>query len=176
MNVVAEFLGLVLSGQPIDEYQPEHAARKASFHRLGKRVMQQLAHELKLMDVDISSCLGGIAVGGEVCMWGMLPDGSALNIEFPTWWLVNERPSFVFRHAKDLKYKQTTGNNWVLYRSLANVRATATSILNVLAGNNQVSTEIACFNFNVTQLPRVFLPAEPEEQALVGNQLSLLEG
>jgi hypothetical protein len=62
--------GSGLTGENINGYSTEGAARKAAFHKDGKKFLKQLATELALTpgSYDIRSNLGGIAVSGEVTL------------------------------------------------------------------------------------------------------------
>jgi hypothetical protein len=71
MDFLASNDCIELEAIDLQEY-PLEPATKERFHKLGRRVLKQLAERLGLQagSYDIRSCLGGPAVGGEVTLHG----------------------------------------------------------------------------------------------------------
>ena len=81
---------------------------KAEFHAKGRAFLRALAKDLELRDYRVHSNYAGIAVSGEVCLYGMWSDGNGLML-----WL--EQSSIgsevaVYRSIKNMK-DSTGGRN-----------------------------------------------------------------
>ncbi len=119
----------VVSGQTADD----GAERKQEFHRLGKRLMSELAKALGSRSKPTSN-LGGPAVGGEVLLTPLAFPG--LEIVFPsTWWGSDASPHFYYRRVDRLAAGTVTGpNHWCDYARLKDVPAVAKMLVKILKG------------------------------------------
>ena len=81
---------------------------KAEFHAKGRAFLRALAKDMGFVEYKVFSNYAGIAVSGEVCLYGMWPEGKGLML-----WL--ERPcigsdAVLYRSIRDMD-DQTGGRN-----------------------------------------------------------------
>lgn len=120
-NPASEFLKLVRSGA-ISDYDDRGAKRKNRFHELGREILEQLAHELGLLEHEFSvrSNRGGIAVCGEV----------TLHAEWVYVQLSQTMPGLevMYRSCKNRQDYQGGRNQWLRYAELEDLPAVAAKI------------------------------------------------
>ena len=83
-----------------------NAQNKKEFHRVGKKVLRQIADALGLSknNYEIRSCLGGIAVGGEVILHS---DSLYISIQEGSF------DDIMYRHVKSRKDYSGDVNCWM---------------------------------------------------------------
>jgi hypothetical protein len=103
----------MMSGTSLS-YNPE---AKAKFHKLGKKVCQEIADLLKLEKgtYDIRSNQGGIAVSGEVTL-----HGEHIYIQLDQSVLSSLKDRFMYRSCKGRKDYTGGPNRWMTWFTLAN--------------------------------------------------------
>ncbi len=110
---------------PINAYPPNLEAKDA-YHRLGRRILRQLARDLGLTtgDFDIRSNKGGIAVGGDITLHGEHIYVSISSMAVPSLSITGqfENQRVMYRSCKGRKDYSGGHNQWCQIAELTDPR------------------------------------------------------